>query len=94
MQLGKSLTESLKSKRLEERASEPKSDNVLAEKANISGELSLILSFSMKLKSGSIWAYLLTMIGKNKFDMGPHLWVLDLLVIAHPAHPLAPPSSK
>ena len=38
MQLWKSLTESLKSKMLEERASEPKSDNVLAEKANLFGK--------------------------------------------------------
>ena len=35
MQLWKSLTKSLKSKMLEERASEPKSDYVLAEKANL-----------------------------------------------------------
>ena len=61
-------------------------------KQTFSGKLSLILSFSMRLKSGSIlkrnsWTYFLTMISKNKLDMGPHLWVLDPLVIAHPAHP-------
>ena len=39
MQLRKSLTESLKSKILEERASEPKSDKVLAEKANLFGKV-------------------------------------------------------
>ena len=56
-------------------------------KQTFSGKLLLILSFSMKLKSGSIWkrklwTYFLTMISKNKLDMGPHLWVLDHLVIA------------
>ena len=54
MQLWKSLTKSLKSKMLVEHASEPKSDNVLAEET-FSGKLLLILSFSMKSKSGSIW---------------------------------------
>ena len=54
LQLWKSLTESLKSKMREERASEPKSDNILAEKQTIPGKLSLVLTFTMKLKSGSI----------------------------------------
>ena len=39
MQLWKSLTKSLKSKMLDERASEPKSDNVLGEKANLFGKV-------------------------------------------------------
>ena len=39
MQLWKSLTESLKSKMLEEHAPEPKSDNILAEKANLFGKV-------------------------------------------------------
>ena len=39
MQLWKSLTESLKSKMPEEYASEPKSDNVLDEKANLFGKV-------------------------------------------------------
>ena len=68
-------------------------------KQTFSGKLSLILSFSMRLKSGSIlkrnsWTYFLTMISKNKLDMGPHLWVLDPLVIAHPAHPQPPKKQK
>ena len=39
MQLWKSLTKSLKSKMPEEYASEPKSDNVLDEKANLFGKV-------------------------------------------------------
>ena len=54
MQLLKSLTKSLKSKMLVEHTSEPKSDKVFAEET-FSGKLFLILSFSMKSKSGSIW---------------------------------------
>ena len=54
MQLWKSLTKSLKSKVLEECASEPKSNNILAEQS-FSEKLLLILSFSVKSKSGSIW---------------------------------------
>ena len=54
MQLWKSLTKSLKSKMLEECASELKSNNILAEQS-FSEKLLLILSFSVKSKSGSIW---------------------------------------
>ena len=95
MQLWKSLTKSLKSKMLEERASEPKSDYVLAEKANLFGKVvaDTLLQYQIKeciyLKK-KIMDVFLTMISKNKLDMGPLLWVLDLLVIAHPAHPQPP----
>ena len=40
-----------------------------------------------KKEENTSWTYFLTMISKKKLDMGPHLWVLDRLVIAHPAHP-------
>ena len=58
MQLWKSLTASLKSKMLEERASEPKSDNVLAEKANHFGKVVADTLLQYEIKE---WVYL-----KNK----------------------------
>ena len=50
MQLWKSLTKSLKSKMLEERASEPKSDNVLAEKVDLFGKVAAdtLLQYEIK----------------------------------------------
>ena len=92
MQLWMSLTESLKSKMLEERATEPKSDNVLAEKANLFGNVvaDTLLQYEIKKWVSfkkKIMDVFLTMISKNKLDMGPHLWVLELFVRAHPAHP-------
>ena len=50
MQLWKSLTESLKSKMLEERASELKSDNVLAEEANLFGKVVTHTLLQYKIK--------------------------------------------
>ena len=58
MQLWKSLTASLKSKMLEERASEPKSDNILAEKANHFGKVVADTLLQYEIKE---WVYL-----KNK----------------------------
>ena len=80
---------------LKERASEPKSDNVLAEKANLFGNVvaDTLLQYEIKKWVSfkkKIMDVFLTMISKNKLDMGPHLWVLDLLAIAHPAHPWPP----
>ena len=59
MQLWKSLTESLKSKMLEGCASEPKSDNVLAEKANLFGKVVADTLLQYEIKK---WVYL-----KKKF---------------------------
>ena len=83
---------------LKERASEPKSDNVLAEKANLFGNVvaDTLLQYEIKKWVSfkkKIMDVFLTMISKNKLDMGPHLWVLDLLAIAHPAH-LWPPKKQ
>ena len=55
MQLWKSLTESWKSKMLEERASEPKSDNVLAEKVNLFGKVVADTLLQYEIKE---WVYL------------------------------------
>ena len=84
---------------LEERASEPKSDNVLAEKVDLFGKVAADTLLQYEIKE---WVYLkkkimdvfLTMISKNKLDMGPLLWVVDLLVIAHPAHPYSSNKQK
>ena len=54
MQLWKSLTESLKSKILEESTSEQKSDNVFAKKTNLFGKVAADTLFQYELKSGSI----------------------------------------
>ena len=54
MQLWKSLTESLKSKMLEESTSGQKSDNVLAEKTNLFRNVIADTLFQYELKSGSI----------------------------------------
>ena len=80
---------------LKERASEPKSDTVLAEKATLFGNVvaDTLLQYEIKKWVSfkkKIMDVFLTMISKNKLDMGPHLWVLDLLAIAHPAHPWPP----
>ena len=54
MQLWKSLTESLKSKILEESTSEQKSDNVFAKKTNLFGKVVADTLFQYELKSGCI----------------------------------------
>ena len=65
MQLWKFLTESLKSKMLEERASEQKTDNVLAEKANLFGKVvpDTLLQYEIKR-----WVYLKKKIMDVFFD--------------------------
>ena len=65
MQLWKSLTKSLKSKMLEERASEPKSDSVLAEKANLFGKVVADTLLQHEIKE---WVYLKKKIMKVFFD--------------------------
>ena len=72
MQSWKSLTKSLKSKMLEECASEPKSDNLLAEKANLFGKVVTDTLLQYEIKE---WVYLkkkimdvfLTMISKTSW---------------------------
>ena len=65
MQIWKSLTESLKSKMLEERASEPKSGNVLAEKANLFGKVVADTLLQYEIKE---WVYLKKKIKDVFFD--------------------------
>ena len=65
MQLRKSLTESLKSKILEKRASEPKSDNVLAEKASLFGKVVADTLLQYEIKE---WVYLKKTIMDVFFD--------------------------
>ena len=65
MQLWMSLTESLKSKMLEERATEPKSDNVLAEKANLFGNVVADTLLQYEIKE---WVYLKKKIMDVFFD--------------------------
>ena len=65
MQLWKSLTKSLKSKMLEGRASEPKSDNVLAEKANLFGKVVADTLLQYEIKE---WIYLKKKIMDVFFD--------------------------
>ena len=65
MQLWKSLTKSLKSKMLEEHASEPKSDYVLAEKANLFGRVFTVTLLQYEIKE---WFYLKKKIMDVFFD--------------------------
>ena len=65
MQLWKSLTESLKSKMLEERASQPKSDNVLVEKANLFGKVVADTLLQYEIKE---WVHLKKKIMDVVFD--------------------------
>ena len=65
MQLWKSLTKSLKSKMLDERPSEPKSDNVLAEKANLFGKVVAGALLQYEIKE---WVYLKKKIMDVFFD--------------------------
>ena len=65
MQLRKSLTESLKLKMQEERASEPKSDNVLAEKGNLFGKVVADTLLQYEIKE---WVYLKKKIMDVFFD--------------------------
>ena len=65
MQLRKSLTESLKSKILEERAPEPKSDKVLVEKANLFGKVVADTLPQYEIKE---WVYLKKTIMDVFFD--------------------------
>ena len=65
MQLWKSLTKSLKSKMLEECASEPKSDNLLAEKANLFGKVVTDTLLQYEIKE---WVYLKKKIMDVFFD--------------------------
>ena len=65
MQSWKSLTKSLKSKMLEECASEPKSDNLLAEKANLFGKVVTDTLLQYEIKE---WVYLKKKIMDVFFD--------------------------